>query len=639
MGVRLYIALNLSQVRKISNLSKGGNVAKAKTGVIRQGSVGNLSHNRRVILGEAHIDYSRQNIVLVRQTLQEAYAGAFGEAVAEYNSGQKRKDRRIDDYYRHLFKCDYSPVVQEAAKRGKNKHAQKSFYENIIQIGNKYNSGVDSEDAPLVTECLRLWFEGCPELGIPSYQERNPNIYVFEASIHLDEATPHIQLDYIPMAFVNEKGNGRLGLSVQNSHSRALAEMGFGDDKDSLIRWREHEVEKYLVPIMKSRGIEWIPPDKENKQDYIPPQELREKGAAIEAELEAKAAEVEIKSAELESLQAEVSAENTKLAIAEVKTEKAQERLQQYTDLTVAVDEVGDIGVKSKLSKNIVVPPDEYALLQEQAKSFRANKPKIENLNNRERELAEKERSIDSANRERQQQLDTREQRLKSEELRIKESDKRNNATYKQVQELFDIATMGNLTPQTCGEMKSEISGLKNEVGVLQQQVAVRDSDIGKLKREVQNRVTHEEHSKVFRECNQQRVQNESLQRRLLQSEQSLKSANDTNSKLKEEIAVKDKTIASLRTLCRDIYEAFRNVIKAVKKFKYGKDKYKVDNLSEEQGRLIDSVVDYGVKWAKEDGHTDIATQIRDDVGISEGIQECIDKRTPQVPTRSVGRK
>jgi hypothetical protein len=92
------------------------------------------------LLGEKHIDYEIKNEVLVRQTLQEAYHDTFGKAVEEYNSGQKRKDRHIDDYYKHLFKCDYSPIVQEATKRGKNKHAQKSFYENIIQIGNKYEN-------------------------------------------------------------------------------------------------------------------------------------------------------------------------------------------------------------------------------------------------------------------------------------------------------------------------------------------------------------------------------------------------------------------------------------------------------------------------------------------------------------------
>jgi hypothetical protein len=351
---------------------------KMKTAVIRQGSVGNLSHNRREILGEEHINYEIENIVLVRETLQEAYHNAFGKAVEEFNSQQKRKDRRIDDYYKKLFKCDYSPVVQEATKRGKNKHAQKSFYENIIQIGNKYDSGVKTEDAELVTECLQLWFNGCPKLNIPSYKERNPNIYVFESSIHLDEQTPHIQLNYIPLAFNNEKGHGKFGLSVQNSHSRALEEMGFGNDERSIVRWREHEIEKYLVPIMESRGIQWIPPDKENKRGYMEKPEYKRFMGRIEGEVEI----------EREQLMTELQLNHAeKEAVLNNEIAKIQGKLQVYENMEVAVDEVGEIGKKQLLSQNISVPPDEYKLLQEQAKAYRVNRKRIKSLSKTEARL------------------------------------------------------------------------------------------------------------------------------------------------------------------------------------------------------------------------------------------------------------
>ena len=358
---------------------------KMKTAVIRQGSVGNLAHNRREILGEEHINYEIENEVFVRETIQEAYHNAFGKAVKEFNSEQKRKDRRIDDYYKKLFKCDYSSVVQEATKRGKNKHAQKSFYENIIQIGNQYDSGVNTEDSALVTECLRLWFNGCPELNIPSYQERNPNIYVFEASIHLDEATAHIQLDYIPLAFDNEKGQGKFGLSVQNSHSRALEEMGFGNDEKSIIKWREHEVEKYLVPIMQSRGIQWIPPDKDNKRRYMNKPEYHRFINRIEEEVEI---EREHLIAKLEESHAEKENElNGKISELQVK-------LQDYEGLSVSVDEVGDIGSKQFMSKNISVPPEQYELLQEQAKAYRANKSEIINIHQSRAEIEEEQKRL-----------------------------------------------------------------------------------------------------------------------------------------------------------------------------------------------------------------------------------------------------
>jgi len=565
----LYIALNLTQqVRKVRKVVKGVARLKRKTGVIRQGSVGNLSHNRREIEGEKHIDYTRENIVLVRQTLQEAYAEAFGAAVEEYNSGQKRKDRRIDDYYKHLFKCDYSPVVQEAAKRGKNKHAQKSFYENIIQIGNKYNSGVDSDDAPLVTECLKLWFEGCPELGIPSYQKRNPNIYVFEASVHVDEATPHIQLDYIPLAFVNEKGNGRLGLSVQNSHSRALAEMGFGDDKDSLIRWREHEVEKYLVPIMKSRGIEWVPPDKENKQEYQAPLEYREFMATKEAELVAVGVEIDTKTAELENVKVELSG---------------------YADLQVAVDDVSKIGTKSKLSKNIVVPPEEYALLQEQAKSYCANRDKIEKVNKLWVEAA-------SANSKALKELkQAEESNREAIILRSKQVNLNVHATRLEESER-QLKTRNKACMETIADLRRDNRDI----------AADKEKEVARVK--------------------------QMYQQQLLSEQKCAKTALDKEkakvAELEKANAEKDKAIENLKAMCKRIYEVFKNAMQALQLLKYDDDKYKVEGLSKEQGTLIDSVVEYSVGWARTDGFHDIAKDMNDKIGISKGIQNEIDSRT-----------
>lgn len=43
---------------------------------------------------------------------------------------------------------------------------QKSFYEDLVQIGTKDDTGVGSPDAEKAVECLREYMEG--------FQERNP---------------------------------------------------------------------------------------------------------------------------------------------------------------------------------------------------------------------------------------------------------------------------------------------------------------------------------------------------------------------------------------------------------------------------------------------------------------------------------
>ena len=138
---------------------------------------GSLSHNNRAFAAK-NIDSSRtaDNITFVHQNLRDAYDILFSDAVERYNARQKRNDRRIPDYFHHLFSREPSASVIT----GTNK--QKSFYEDLVQIGTKDDTGVGTPDSEIVVACLREYMEG--------FSERNPNFYVFNAVMHLDEATP-----------------------------------------------------------------------------------------------------------------------------------------------------------------------------------------------------------------------------------------------------------------------------------------------------------------------------------------------------------------------------------------------------------------------------------------------------------------
>ena len=53
------------------------------------------------------------------------------------------------------------------------------------------NTGVGTPEAEIATACLTEYIQG--------FQQHNPNFYVFNAVLHLDEATPHLNIDYIPV--------------------------------------------------------------------------------------------------------------------------------------------------------------------------------------------------------------------------------------------------------------------------------------------------------------------------------------------------------------------------------------------------------------------------------------------------------
>lgn len=235
---------------------------------------GSLAHNNREFVAE-NIDRERMknNITFVRQPIAEAYEMLFAESTARYNAKQKRSDRKIKgSYYESLFSCKPCNTVKTASDK------RKSFYEDIVQIGTKEDSGVGTDDAELAAECLKEYMAG--------FQERNPNFHVFNAVIHMDEATPHIHIDYIPV------GHYKRGQDVQNGMAQALKEMGFGEGKNAISRWREREIEVLnqicrehgIIPTQpqKSRGTLTIPEYKEQKLKTL---ELAEQNTQVELEI------------------------------------------------------------------------------------------------------------------------------------------------------------------------------------------------------------------------------------------------------------------------------------------------------------------------------------------------------------------
>lgn len=181
---------------------------------------GSLNHNRRKFIAE-NVDIARvkDDIILIDRDIKMVYEEVFGEALKKYNAKQKRKDRIIKSYYDKIFRSKQ----------------EKPFYELIIQLGNKYNSKELNEIAPdILIDLVNL------------IMNKYPNIIIIGAYIHNDEATPHLHLDYIPIAHSKSRG-----LELKNSHNLAMKEMGYSCYSD----WRD-DLMNDLISISKDYGIE-----------------------------------------------------------------------------------------------------------------------------------------------------------------------------------------------------------------------------------------------------------------------------------------------------------------------------------------------------------------------------------------------
>ena len=190
----------------------------------------NIEHNHREYIA-SNVDASRicDNIVYANQDVREAYRELFGEALAEYNDKQKRADRKIDDYFTHIHE-------------GKR---EESFYEAIVQLGDSHVAGVGTPGGELATKMLDEYMRG--------FANRNPNLHVFSATLHLDEASPHIHIDFIPFYTEPRKNSLSKGVSMR----AALDEQGFSNTnkrKNSLVAWEESEFAA-LEAILKRHGL------------------------------------------------------------------------------------------------------------------------------------------------------------------------------------------------------------------------------------------------------------------------------------------------------------------------------------------------------------------------------------------------
>ena len=192
---------------------------------------GSLTHNRRDFIAE-NVDSSRTplNVEYRNEDIRAVYHELFDDALARYNEKQTRRDRVIDDYY-------------EKIRTGKQ---EKLFEELIIQIGNKDDMSAASENGQLARQMLDEYMQ--------SFQQRNPTLRVFSAHLHMDEATPHLHIDFIPFTTGSKRG-----LETRVSLKKALEALGFAGGTKShteLNQWIESE-KQVLASIMARHDIQW----------------------------------------------------------------------------------------------------------------------------------------------------------------------------------------------------------------------------------------------------------------------------------------------------------------------------------------------------------------------------------------------
>ena len=192
---------------------------------------GVLNHNNRKFIAD-NVDRNRtkDNIEYENISLENAYHNLFDKALKRYNDRQKRSNRKIKNYLEHI-------------QKGKQ---EKPFYEIIVQVGNKDDMGVDTHNKDLSKTILDEYMK--------EFKKRNPNLYVFNAHLHMDEATPHLHIDFIPFTT-----NSKRGLDTRVSMKQALSSQGFKGGTREETEWSQwvNSEKQELSKVMREHNVEW----------------------------------------------------------------------------------------------------------------------------------------------------------------------------------------------------------------------------------------------------------------------------------------------------------------------------------------------------------------------------------------------
>ena len=368
---------------------------------------GSQLHNRRGYesIGRAipdHIDQSRthENVTLVDIPIKQAYDELFGEALAAYNAKQTRSDRKIASYYDHV----------KGLKTG-----EKLFYEDVVQWGSK-DDFTDEKTRQTAKKCLIEYVNG--------FEERNPNIKLIGAYIHMDEASPHLHLDYIPHAHGYKRG-----LSVRNSFSKALHEMGFEQDPETrkdnaAVQWKKHE-RAVFGNICAAHGLE------------------------VEKERAARGS---------------LSVDEYKEARDKM-LEPIKQEMQPYQELEIATNEVDVKGLR--LAGWVGVKDKDLKELKEQAKAYIVNRDEIDDLRDRVGTIEDKERAL----QQREIMLDERANTLAEQEQRVQAMyNRQRNVNVLLEQAESNVKSKDTLIDKLCLEnarLKEQVESLLEKVSQL----------------------------------------------------------------------------------------------------------------------------------------------------------------------------
>lgn len=295
---------------------------------------GSVNHNSRKFHAKnTDPERSHLNVEYCNENLQSVYHQLFDEAQQRYNAKQKRADRMIPDYY-------------EKIRSGKQ---EKLFHEVIVQIGNREDMNAQSENGALAAQVLDEYMR--------EFQKRNPNLRVFSVHLHMDEATPHLHIDFVPFTTGSKRG-----MDTRVSLKKALAAQGYTGGSRSDTEWNQWvEAEKNaLAAVMERYDIQWEKKGTHEKHLSVLDFEKRERAKEVVA-LESQKTELQER---VDDLQENYIRQSEQV-------EQVEKTLQALRDQQLSVEQVEAVEAKPvPLTGKVMISKQDYETLTMAAQKY-----------------------------------------------------------------------------------------------------------------------------------------------------------------------------------------------------------------------------------------------------------------------------
>lgn len=262
---------------------------------------------------------SHENVVIVGtnniiEDVKKVYKDVFTEAVYDYNMKQKREDRKILDYYNQINNDKQTNLAVEMIfQLGDYDHWKDKSMEDKKKMVSIYSKAVDIL--------------------------KDKNVITAQATVHMDESSPHLHLIAVPIA-----DNNKRGLSKQVSQNKVLTIKAIKEIREEIEKVFISEYKKtYKEDITLKKGSEL--PDHLDVKKYKKAKEILKVAKDYEYNNEIK----DTLETELENTKEEIKEIEEK--ITEAKKEK-EDKIEKIEDVKTETNNLTSELTKLETSKN-----------------------------------------------------------------------------------------------------------------------------------------------------------------------------------------------------------------------------------------------------------------------------------------------